>query len=124
MGCIGWVLIAPFAGLGFAAVKLVNYFIKKGKKPLGILISILLGGMSLGLGYDLAYVGWTEYEGFSVYQVTYPVAGWIGMVLGGCIVVGGILRSLAMTKEQVEMEEFVDKLEERRRSEEDRASRS
>jgi len=123
MGCFGWVLIAPFAGLGFAAVKLVNYFIKKGKKPLGILISILLGGISLGLGYDLAYVGWTEYEGFNVYQVTYPVAGWIGMVLGGCTVVGGILRSLAMTKEQVEMEEFVDKLEKRRRSEENRASR-
>jgi hypothetical protein len=65
MGCLGWVLIAPFVGLGFAAIKAVNHFIKKGKKPLGILISILLGGISLGLGYDLAYVGWTEYEGLT-----------------------------------------------------------
>jgi len=124
MGCLGWVLIAPFVGLGYGAFKAVDHFIKKGKKPLGILISILLGGISVGLGYDLAYVGWTEYEGFNLYQVTYPVAGWIGMVLGGCIVVGGILRSLAMTKEQVEMEEFVDKLEERRKSEKDRESGS
>ena len=88
MGCLGWVLIAPFVGLGWVAIKMVNYSIKKGKKPLGILISLILGGISLGLGYDLAYVGWTEYEGFNVYQVTYPVAGWIGMVLGGCIVIG------------------------------------
>jgi len=124
MGCLGWVLIAPFSGLAFAAVKLVDYFIKKGKKPLGILISILLGGISLGLGYDLAYVGWTEYEGFNVYQVTYPVAGWIGMVLGGCIVVGGIFRTLTMTKEQVELEEFVDKLEERHRRDKGRELRS
>jgi len=124
MGCLGWVLIAPFGGLALAAIKVVNYSIKKGKKALGILISLVLGGISLGLGYDLAYVGWKEYEGFNVYQVTYPVAGWIGMVIGGGIVIGGIFRTLAMTKEQVELEEFVDKLEERRKSEKDRESRS
>jgi len=119
MGCLGWVLIAPFCGLAWAAIRVVNYSIKKGKKPLGIIISTLLGGISLGLGYDLAYVGWTEYEGLNLYQVTYPVAGWIGMVIGGGIVVGGIIRTLAMTKEQVEMEELVEKLKKRGSSEED-----
>lgn len=124
MGCLGWVLIAPFGGLAFAAIKVVNYSIKKGKKSLGIIISILLGGISLGLGYDLAYVGWTEYEGLNLYQVTYPVAGWIGMVIGGGIVIGGIFRTLAMTKEQVELEELVEKLKERSSSNEDREPRS
>ena len=124
MGCLGWLLIAPFGGLAFAAVKLIKYSIKKGNKPLGILLSIILGGISLGLGYDLAYIGWTEYEGFTLYQVTYPVAGWIGMVIGGVIVVGGIFRTLTTTKEQVEMEEFVDKLEERHRREKDRELKS
>jgi len=124
MGCLGWVLIAPFGGLAFAAIKVVNYSIKKGKKPLGIIISILLGGISLGFGYDLAYVGWTEYEGLNLYQVTYPVAGWIGMVIGGGIVIGGIFRTLAMTKEQVELEELVEKIKERSSSDEDREPRS
>ena len=124
MGCLGWVLIAPFSGLAFAAVKLIKYSIKKGNKPLGILISILLGGISIGLGYDLAYIGWTQYEGLNLYQVTYPVTGWIGMAIGGVIVIGGIFRTLTMTKEQVEIEEFVDKLEERHRREKDRELRS
>ena len=124
MGCLGWVLIAPFGGLAFAAIKVVNYSIKKGKKPLGILISLILGGISLGLGYDLAYIGWTQYEGLNLYQVTYPVTGWIGIVIGGVIVIGGIFRTLTMTKEQVELEEFVDKLEERSRRDKDRELRS
>ena len=124
MGCLGWVLIAPFIGLGYAAIKAVDYFIKKGKKPLGVLISILLGGISLWLGYDLAYVGWTEYEGLTLYQVTYPVAGWIGMVIGGGAVIGGIIRTLAMTKEQVEAEELAEKSKERSSSEEDTEPRS
>jgi hypothetical protein len=124
MGCLGWVLIAPFVGLGYAAIKAVDYFIKKGKKPLGILISILLGGICLGLGYDLAYVGWTEYEGLTLYQVTYPVAGWIGMVIGGGTVIGGIIRTLAMTKEQVELEELVEKLKGKSSSDEDKKPRT
>lgn len=124
MGCLGWVLIAPFGGLALAAIKVVNYSIKKGNKPLGILISILLGGISLGLGYDLAYVGWTEYEGLNLYQVTYPVAGWIGMVIGGGIIIGGIFRTLAMTKEQVELEELVENLKGKSSSDEDKKPRT
>jgi hypothetical protein len=124
MGCLGWVLLAPFAGLAWAAIKVVDHSIKKGNKPLGVLISILLGGISVGLGYLLAYVGWTESDGLNLYQVTYPVAGWIGMVIGGGIVVGGILRTMTMTKEDVELEELAEKLKKKSSSDGNKEPRS
>jgi hypothetical protein len=46
------------------------------------------------------------------------------MVIGGGTVIGGIFRTLAMTKEQVEKEELVEKLKERGSSEEDTEPRS
>ena len=56
---------------------------------LGDLVTILLGGITIRLGY------WFAVEGFTVWQLLghqfmYPVIGWIYMVAGGLAIVMGI----------------------------------
>jgi len=41
----------------------------------------------------MAYVGYLDHEPEGVYQVTDPVAGWIGIVFGGIYTVMGTLYS-------------------------------
>jgi hypothetical protein len=117
MGCLGWLLLAPFAGAIWLAYKVGDTCIKRGRsyKPLGLFVYFLLGGFCVGLGYFLAYVGWTEWRGSELYQITYPIAGWFGMVMGGINIVVGIWRTLTMKKEDVELEELMEKLKEERK---------
>jgi hypothetical protein len=124
MGCLGWVLLAPFGGLAWGAYKVGDYFIKRGNKPLGVFLSFLLGGLCSGLGYCLAYVGWIEQRGLEAYRITYPIAGWFGIVVGGLAIVVEISRILTMTKEDVEMEELAEKLKKKSSSDEDKQPRS
>ena len=56
-----------------------------------VVVSLVIGGLCIRLGYDLAYVGWLEWEGLQQYRVTYPVNGWIIMIGGGfCAIVQGL----------------------------------
>jgi len=118
MGCLGWLLLMPFAGACWLAIKAVDACIKRGMRPLGFLICLLLGAFCIGLGYFLAFEGYTEWRGSELYKVTYPVAGWIGIVIGGITILIGTWRSVAVTKEQVELEELTEKLEKERKEEE------
>jgi len=48
-GCIGWVILLPFAGAWWLTIKIVDACIRKGAamRPLGILVSLLVGGGEL-----------------------------------------------------------------------------
>jgi len=100
---IGLLILAPFALAFWLAFKVVNACIKKSDalRPLGILVSLLVGGGSIASGY---FIG--------------PIVGWFIMVLGGLLAVFGTLRSLTMTREEVELEELEEKLEKERKQQE------
>lgn len=121
MGCLGWLLLAPFGGAIWLAFKAGDACIKRGGsyKLLGVFLYFLLGGFCIGFGYFLAYVGWIEEKGLELYQITYPIAGWFGMVMGGITIVVGIWRTITMKREDVELEELVEKLKEERKKEEE-----
>jgi hypothetical protein len=91
-----------------------NACVKRGgiARLLGFFSSLVLGGGCIGVGYWLAYIGYEDWEGLELHQVTYPVAGWFGMVFGGLIGVGGSMRCLTATKEEVEGEEELERLKE------------
>ncbi len=122
MGCLGALMLLPFAGASWLAVKIVDSCAKKGggMRLLGVLASFILGGICVGLGYWGAFEGYTEWRGTELYQVTYPVWGWIGIVIGGIIIIFFSLRALTVTKGEVELEELEEKLDKERKKEEEK----
>jgi hypothetical protein len=56
---------------------------------LGALVSVIVGGISIRLGYWFGIEGFTAWE-LRGHQVMYPIIGWIYMVVGGLIAVIGI----------------------------------
>lgn len=102
-GCLGWLILLPFAGAWWLTIKIVDACIKKSDamRPLGILVSLLVGGGSIVAGY---YIG--------------PIVGWFIMGVGGLVAIIGVWRSLVVTKEYIEMEELNGKLEKERKEEE------
>lgn len=107
-GCLGWLILLPFAGAIWLAYKIVDACIKKGgsMRLLGILVCLVVGGGSIAGGY---FIG--------------PIVGWFIMAIGGLLVVVGIWRSLAMTKEKVELEELQEKLDKERKEEQQRLAK-
>lgn len=107
MGCLGALMLLPFAGATWLAIKIVDSCAKKGgeMRLVGVLASLILGGICVGLGYWGAFEGYTEWRGTELYQVTYPVWGWIGIVIGGIIIIFFSWRALTMTKQEIELEE-------------------
>ena len=59
----------------------------------GIIACPILGGFCVLLGWWIAFEGYLHYQPDGVYQVTYPVAGWIGIVSGALYIVVGTLWS-------------------------------
>ena len=118
MGCLGWLLLMPFSIASLIAFKAVDFCIKKRIRLLGLLICLILGGFCIGLGYVIAFEGFDEWRDLVLYKVTYPIAGWVGMIFGGITILVGTWRSVAITKEQVELEERTEKLEKEREQEE------
>jgi hypothetical protein len=47
----------------------------------------------IGAGWWLAFEGYSETEPDVIYQVTYPIGGWISMVIGTICIIGGTLWS-------------------------------
>jgi hypothetical protein len=109
---IGYLMLLPYAGISWLAVKIAGSSAKKGGRTrlLGIIASFILGGICIGLGYWGAFKGYLEWRGNELYQVTYPVWGWIGIVVGGIIILFCSLRALTMTKRDIEIEEENEKL--------------
>ena len=107
-GCLGWLILLPFAGAIWLTYKIVDACIKKGgsMRVLGILVCLVVGGGSIAGGY---FIG--------------PIVGWFIMAIGGLLVVVGIWRSLAMTKEEVELEELQEKLDKERKEEQQRLAK-
>jgi len=97
---LGWLILLPFAGAWWLTIKIVDACIKKSDalRPLGILISLFVGGGSIVAGY---FIG--------------PIVGWFIMACGALVVIIGTWRSLAAAKEEVELEELTEKVEEERK---------
>jgi len=101
-GCLGFLILLPFAGAWWLTIKIVDASIKKSDalRPLGILISLAVGGGSVYAGY---YIG--------------PIVGWFIMAVGVIVAIVGTWRSLAVTRYQVEQEELTERLEKERKEE-------
>ena len=87
MGCLGWLMLLPLVvayGLTVWVVRACNH---KGSlwRILGVLASLVIGGICIQVGYWVGIEGSTEGQ----YQVTYPVFGWIAMISGGLIALIG-----------------------------------
>lgn len=94
MGFLGYLILLPLGLLFWIAVKAINYSVQGGSKRLvGILACPILGGLCMLLGWWMAFVGYLDYRPDGVYQVTWPIAGWIGIVGGGLYILGGTLWS-------------------------------
>jgi len=102
MGSLGYLILLPLIGTCWLAIKAVDACIKRGRRLLGLLICLLLGGFCIGLGYFLSYEGWTELRGSELYLIIYPVVGWFGMVIGASIILVGIdltWKNISLAKE-------------------------
>jgi ribosomal protein S27E len=77
-----------------------------------VLVSLAAGAFCIALGYITAFEGFTETEGMEVSQVTYPVAGVLGMVIGVFTALVGSWRALVVTKEIIQVEEMVERAKE------------
>ena len=111
---VGLAFACAVGGACWVSYRVCDACIKRGgiiKRLLCILVSLILAGFSIGLGYFFAYIGWIEQEGAEFYQVTYPIAGWFGMVVGGLNSIFLVIRALRWSREDVELEELEEKLE-------------
>jgi len=89
---MGWFILLLFTGAWWLTYKIVGACIKKGgpMRLLGIIISFLVGGGSILVGY---FIG--------------PIVGWLIMTIGGLVIVIGTWRSAVEpkpTKSQLERE--------------------
>lgn len=124
-GCLGWLLLLPLAFAFWLAVTIANACVKKGGlwRLLGVLFSLLIGGVCIQVGYWFAIEGFTEWRGLETYTVTYPILGWIMIIGGGLIALLGTWTALVGTKEEIESKEEMEKLDEERKEEEQRSAK-
>lgn len=101
-GFAGWLMLLPLAGAAWLIMTTVNACVEKGRlwRWLGALVSLLIGGICIRLGYTLGFEGFSEWRGLQQYQVTYPVLGWIWMVGGGLLALLGTWVALSGTKKK------------------------
>jgi len=86
------ILMLPYFILMFVALFAVGYSIRGGTRRLvGFISCPILGSLCIGVGWWVAYVGFPE-NGQS--YVSYPIAGWIGIVVGSCCLLFGTPYSL------------------------------
>jgi len=84
------ILFLPHAVLLGLAMMAIHYSVKGGiRRIVGFISCPILGTLCVGIGWWIAYIGFPENGD---YYVSYPVAGWIEIVLGaGCILIGTLL---------------------------------
>lgn len=89
-----YILLLPIALFCLIIRQAVNFSVQGGaRRIVGIIVSPILGMPCVWVGWWMAYVGYLDYEPEGVYQVTDPVAGWIGIVFGGIYTLIGTLYS-------------------------------
>jgi len=101
-GLLGWLLLLPtiFAYMLHLSLLIPVFFLpmrvselwsEKGGlyRLLGALVSVLVSGISIRLGYWFGIEGFTTWELLG-HQIMYPIIGWIYMVVGGLIAAMGI----------------------------------
>ena len=115
---MGWLLLLPLALSFWLAIIIANACVKRGWRFLGILASLIIGGINILVGYWFGIEGFIETQGLESYIVTYPVLGWILMIGGGLIAALGTWTALAATKEEIEVREEMEKLDKKRTEEE------
>jgi hypothetical protein len=98
---LGWLLLLPLTFAFWLAVTAGNACAKKGGlwRLLGVLVSFVIGGICIQVGYWFGIEGFTEWRADGIYQVTYPVLGWIIMIGGGLIALLGTWTALVGRKE-------------------------
>ncbi len=64
------------------------------KRSVGIMVSVILGLLCIYGGWMLAFEGYVEVTQTGSVWVTYPIAGWSGIVLGGVYTVAGSIWSV------------------------------
>lgn len=91
---LGYLILLPFVGAILLGYKAVDVCIKKGgnMRALGILVCIIIGGGSIYAGF---FIG--------------PIVGWFIMFMGGALIVAGIWRSIALNREDLDLEEKIEK---------------
>jgi hypothetical protein len=100
---MGWFLLLPLSLAALVAMAIANACANRGRgswRFLGVLSSLIIGGICVLVGYWFGIEGFTEWEGLSYRQVTYPVLGWIIMIGGGFIAILGTWTAIVGTKEE------------------------
>jgi vacuolar-type H+-ATPase subunit I/STV1 len=91
---MGYLLLLPVGLLGWVAIKAINYSVGGGSRRLvGIFVCPVFGGLAVWLGWWLAFEGYMETKPDGIYQVTYPIAGWISIIIGALYILLGTLWS-------------------------------
>jgi len=102
-GLIGLLLLLPLIFIFWLTIKIANTCAKRGGgrfwRLLGVLSSLIIGGVCVQVGY------WFTEEGMTI-------LGWIDMVGGGLLAILGTLTALLRMKEEVEIREKRKKMEE------------
>ena len=83
--------LAPLILVFFLPMRVSELCNEKGGlyRLLGALVSVLVGGITIRLGYWFGIEGFTTWELLG-HKFMYPIIGWIYMVVGGLIAVIGI----------------------------------
>ena len=90
MGCLGYIFLLPWVVIGGVVSVAVRYSIKGGfRRAVGIIVCPIVGGLGFWLGWWLTFEGYLETQADGIYQVTYPVAGWLGMVVSALFIFNG-----------------------------------
>ena len=86
------ILMLPYMVLMSIALVAIRYSVQGGSRRLvGFFGCPVLGAVCVGIGWWVAYIGFPE---DSIHYVAYPVAGWIGIVLGSICILFGTLYSI------------------------------
>lgn len=114
---MGWILLLPLGAAIFISGYLVNELIKLGGRTrfmplfrfIGVAIMVGAAAGCIVAGYVFAIEGSTSQEWKNgelvIERTTYPVAGWIYMIVGGCWGIIGTLGAVTRTREDVLLDE-------------------
>ena len=120
-GLLAWLLLLPLIFAFWLTMKIANACARRESgawRLLGVLASLVIGGICIQVGYWFAIEGFTEWEAGGYQIVKYPVLGWIGMIGGGIIALLGTWTSLVGTRQEIELRKDMEKLDKEMKEEE------
>jgi len=113
-GLVGWLLLLPLIFAFWLTTTIAKACARResgGWRLLGVLASLVIGGICIQVGYWFAIEGFTEWEVGGYQIVKYPVLGWIDMIGGGIMALLGTWTALAGTRKGIELRELEEKRE-------------